>query len=50
MLYKIDKFFISGILKGITLSEITSVEFSVGDEINGIGGSKYRIISVETIE
>ena len=48
--YRITRLFIGGLLDGLTHTELTSVEFSVGFECHKpIGGSPYRIISVERV-
>jgi hypothetical protein len=48
--YEITKEFFGGILKGITIKEISSVRFQVGMVANQpIGGSAYRVIAVQEV-
>ena len=49
--FRVVRLFIGGILEGLTHEEITSVEFKVGMEVlQPIGGSPYRIVSVQEVE
>jgi len=50
MKYEVTRKFISGILKGMTHTEITSVKFDVGFICrNPIGGSAYKILSCNPV-
>lgn len=50
MKYQVTKLFTSGILKGLTYTEETSVKFEVGKVYRGIGGSDYKIIKCEEVK
>jgi hypothetical protein len=47
-MHVVTREFTKGNLKGLTYSELTNVNFELGEIINNaIGGSSYKIISVE---
>lgn len=49
-IYEITKTFTAGILKGVTITEQTTVCWKVGQEVRKpIGGSPYRIDSIKVV-
>ncbi len=49
--FRVVREFIGGILEGLRHEGISEVEFKVGQEVlKPVGGSPYRIVSVEEIE
>lgn len=51
MSYRVTKHFVSGFLKGLTITETTPVEFVVGKTYTPCAGnSAYKILSCEAIQ
>ena len=50
MTYEITKTFTAGLLKGLTITERTTVRWTVGQIVaKPLGGSAYRIVSVVAV-
>lgn len=43
--FVVTKFFVNGILAGLSHTETTSVEFEVGRTYKAVGGSDYTVTS-----
>jgi hypothetical protein len=49
-MYEITKFFIGGLLDGLTYIEKTNMQFYLNQVVaNPCGGSPYKIISIRTL-
>jgi len=48
--YEVTKYFVEGLLVGLTHTSLTSVCFEVGKEYGGINGSKYRVVKITGIK
>ena len=48
-MFKVTKKFTNGFMKGLTITETTSVEFKPGKEYKACAGSDYIVISCERI-
>ena len=50
IMFKVTKKFTSGLLKGITITETTSVEFVVGKNYKPcVGSSRYTVMACEKV-
>jgi len=50
-MYRVTRLFVSGLLKGLTYTETTSVKFVVGKRYKGLlGTSDFKIVSVEEVK
>lgn len=48
MIYRVTKLFTAGPLKGLQVTETTSVAFKVGQVIRAcVGSSRYRVLACE---
>jgi hypothetical protein len=50
-MYKVTKLFLKGLLKGMKITEVTSVKFTVGKTYKAcVGHSSYKIIECVAVE
>jgi hypothetical protein len=47
--YKITKKFIKGVLKGITITEVTPVKFEIGKVYGPKNGSRFEIVNMKEV-